>query len=146
MNHTNPKKNAKEPYLLLITNMDKPAASIAQIYPIRWKIEHCFKHLKSNSFHLETINLKGSARQHLLMAVMVFAYVLSVVEGLKVYHTAALKEYHGEERLSKVESVFRVGMNQLAQYCSSLLHFCDFITRRIKQALGGYRSANLLNV
>jgi hypothetical protein len=142
----NPKKNAKEPYLLLITNMDKPAATIAQIYPIRWKIEHCFKHLKSNGFCLETINLKGAARQHLLMAVMVFTYVLSVMEGLKVYDTVAVKEYHGEERQSKAESVFRVGINQLAQYCTSLVHFCEFITQRIKQALGGYRSANILNV
>ena len=79
----NPKKNAKEPYLLLITNMDKPAVTIAGTYPIRWKIEHCFKHLKSNGFCLETINLKGSARQHLLMAVMVFSYVLLIIEGLK---------------------------------------------------------------
>jgi len=142
----NPKKNAKEPYLLLITNMDKPAVTIAHIYPIRWKIEHCFKHLKSNGFCLETINLKGSARQHLLMAVMVFAYVLSIVEGLKVYHTVAIKTYHEEERLSKAESVFRTGINQLAQYCTSLVSFCQFITEGIKQALSGYRSANLLNV
>ena len=126
--------------------MDKPAVTIAHIYPIRWKIEHCFKHLKSNGFCLETINLKGSARQHLLMAVMVFAYVLSIVEGLKVYHTVAIKTYHEEERLSKAESVFRTGINQLAQYCTSLVSFCQFITEGIKQGLSGYRSANLLNV
>ena len=142
----NPKKNAKEPYLLLITNIDKPAIVIAQIYPIRWKIEHCFKHLKSNGFCLESINLKGAARQHLLMAVMVFAYVLSVVEGLKVYHGVPLKEYHGQKRQGKAESIFRTGINQLAQHCTSLIHFCNFITQSIKQAVVGYRSANLLNV
>jgi hypothetical protein len=142
----NPKKNAKEPYLLLITNMDKPAITIAAIYPIRWKIEHCFKHLKSNGFCLETINLKGSARQHLLMAVMVFAYVLSIVEGLKIYDTVAIKEYHEEKRHGKAESIFRTGINQLAKYCINLTCFCKFITDRIKQVLSGYRSANLLNV
>jgi len=142
----NPKKNAKEPYLLLITNIDKPAVTIAAIYPIRWKIEHCFKHLKSNGFRLESINLNGAARQHLLMAVMVFAYVLSIIEGLKVYNTVTIKEYHQEKRQGKAESIFRTGINQLAQYCTTLVSFCHFITHRIKQALNGYRSANLLNV
>lgn len=142
----NSKKNAKEPYLLLITNMNKPAPTIACIYPLRWKIEHCFKHLKSNGFCLESINLKGSARQHLLMAVMVFSYILSVTQGLKVYHNVAIKKYHQENRVSKAESVFRVGMEQIAKYSSNLSIFCEFITTQIQLALTGYRSANILIV
>lgn len=142
----NHKKNAREPYLILITNMDKSAKAICEIYPMRWKIEHCFKHLKSNGFNLETINLKGAARQHLLMAIMVFAYVLSVLEGLKAYHTVAVKQYRKEQRQNKAESVFRTGINQLAQHCTTIVHFCQFLTRQIETALGGYRSANFLNV
>ena len=53
----NPKKDPKEPLVYLITNLDKEAKKIAQTYAIRWKIEHCFKHLKSNGFQLEQINL-----------------------------------------------------------------------------------------
>jgi hypothetical protein len=142
----NHKKNAKEPYLILLTNMDKSAKAICEIYPIRWKIEHCFKHLKSNGFCLETINLKGPARQHLLMALMVFTYILSVLEGLKVYHTVAVKKYHEEQREGKAESVFRAGINQLAQHCVTFVRFCRFLTAQIKTALRSYRSANLLNV
>jgi len=142
----NHKKNAKEPYLILITNIDQPAKAICEIYPMRWKIEHCFKHLKSNGFCLETINLKGPARQHLLMAVMVFAYTLSVLEGLKVYHTVPVKQYHEEQRQSKAESVFRAGINQLAQHYTTIVCFCRFLTRQINIALGAYRSANFINV
>lgn len=132
--------------MVLITNMDRHAKGVCEIYPIRWKIEHCFKHLKSNGFCLEAINLKGPVRQHLLMAVMVFAYTLSILEGLKIYDNVAIKHYHHEQRQGKAESVFRVGINQLAQHCTTIVYFCQFLTAQIKAALTAYRSADLLNV
>ncbi len=141
----NPNGDAKEPVIFLITSINAPAPNIAAQYSIRWKIEHCFKHLKSNGFSLESINLKGSARQKLLMAVMIFAYTLSVMEGLKNYDKVSIKKY-ADGRISKAESVFRVGINQLAQYFSSLTRFCEFITSEIHHALYGYRSAIFLNV
>lgn len=54
----NPKNDPKEPFLYLITNLDLPARAIGDIYRLRWKIEYCFKHLKTNGFQLEQINLK----------------------------------------------------------------------------------------
>jgi transposase len=69
-------KNPKNaPVVYSITNLDKPAKSIALSYAGRWKIEHCFKHLKSNGFQLEEINLKHESRCRLLMAVTIMAYL-----------------------------------------------------------------------
>lgn len=51
----NPDKNAKEELVFLISNRTDKAAQIAYIYRVRWKIEHCFKQLKSNGFNLEAI-------------------------------------------------------------------------------------------
>src|SRR5690606_33407516 len=48
----NPKADAKEPLLYFISSLDLPAPNIVCHYPIRWQIEMCSKHLKSNGFDL----------------------------------------------------------------------------------------------
>jgi hypothetical protein len=73
----NPDKSAKEEVIFLITNVTDHAYKISCIYRMRWKIEHCFKHLKSNGFNLEAMNVKGKAKQNLLLAIVVFTYTLS---------------------------------------------------------------------
>lgn len=141
----NPKQTGKDPVIFLLTNRDEPARSISGQYPIRWKIEHCFKHLKSNGFKLEAVNLSGDARCKLLMAVMVFAYVLSVLEGLKEYDKVPVKTYRdGLE--SKAASVFRSGIDKVTAKCSSLERFCEYIVSDIRKALKAYRSGNLIIV
>ena len=141
----NPKKNAKEDILFLITNIIKPASHIVRIYPIRWKIEHCFKHLKSNGFQLECINLKGPARTTLLMAIMVFTYVLSIHEGLKNYKHVAMKKYKDGSQTKEV-SVFRYGIDKIGEYLWSFYEFCRFIITQIGKAISLYKSPSAINV
>lgn len=141
----NPKKNAREKVLFLITNIQKPASQIVRIYPIRWKIEHCFKHLKSNGFQLECINLKGAARTTLLMAIMVFAYVLSIHEGLKGYKQVPMKKYMDGSQAKEV-SVFRSGMDKMGEYLWSFYEFCLYIITQINQAIHMYKSPFSINV
>ena len=43
-----------EPFLYLITTVDD-IDQAAQLYRMRWKIECCFKHLKTNGFNLEAL-------------------------------------------------------------------------------------------
>ena len=78
----NADKNAKEEIIFLISNRTDSAVKIAYVYGIRWKIEHCFKQLKSNGFNLEAMNIRGRAKQNLMIAIIVFTYVLSILEGL----------------------------------------------------------------
>lgn len=133
----NPDPKAKKPVILLITNINEHALKVAAAYPIRWKIEHCFKHLKSSGFCLENINLSGKARPKLLMAVVVFAY--SVVEGLKSYKAVKVKTYSDESQ-HKAVSVCRYGLSPIANFCSSVQNLCAFLTQEIERLQGKYRS------
>ena len=60
---------AKEPFIFFITNMEKIELA-AQDYRKRWKIEVCFKHLKSFGFNLEDFNMAGQHKTNILMAVL----------------------------------------------------------------------------
>ena len=141
----NPDENRKEPYILLITSLDKSAYEIAQVYLIRWKIEHCFFHLKSNGFNLEAMNLKNSSRCKLLMAIVVFAYLLSVQEGLKTYDQVPLKQYDNGE-VWKEKSVFRHGFEKMVIHCISILSFCKFLVHEIRRVSKVYQSPKSINV
>ena len=141
----NPNKTAKEPIIFLITNIDKAAPRIAAMYRIRWTIEHCFKQLKSNGFNLESMNLKGSARRNLLMAIVIFTYVLSILEGLKDYKKVPLKTYK-DGTVTKAVSVFRHGIDRLVIICQSLEAFSKYVFQAFKHNKMKYNSAKLLNV
>jgi hypothetical protein len=129
----NPKNDPKEPFLYLITNLDLPARAIGSIYSLRWKIECCFKHLKTNGFQLESINLKTESRTRLLMAITVFAYVISIHEGIKNYKNVPIKTYKDGSQ-EKQESLFRYGINKVVAFCLSFSTFCTYILKKIKQS------------
>ncbi len=136
----NPSYSIKDPVIYLLTNLiEKPAKQIAEDYCIRTKIEQCFKHLKSNGFHLEQINLRTKSRCRLLMAVTVFTYVLSVNEGLKTYEQVPNKIYP-DGTIEKAVSVFRYGFDQLISRCTNLFDFYKYITNQIDQSLKLYQS------
>jgi hypothetical protein len=141
----NPDPKAKEPVILLVTNLGWPACAVADVYPVRWKIEHCFKHLKSNGFRLEGINLADKARPKILMAVVVFAYTFSVHEGLKTYDAVEVKTFADGTR-HKAVSVFRYGLSLISGYLGSLQEFCGFLHREIRWAASKYRSPDAIIV
>ena len=141
----NPKHDPKEPVIYLVSNLDLPGRKIAEMYPIRWKIEHCFKHLKSNGFNLEQINLKTRSRCKLLMAIMVFTYVLSIHEGLKEYQAVPEKEYP-DGTCSKAVSVFRFGIDNLMRHLGSFIKFCNYIISEIELTKTLYNSPKSINV
>jgi hypothetical protein len=141
----NPKPDAEEPIIYLITDLKETARRTAYRYPIRWKIEHCFKHLKSNGFDLEAINLQGEARRTLLMAVVVFSYVLSIHHGLKTYHKVRTRTFANQQTY-KVESLFRYGINQIAQHCRDWTEFLRFLIDNIRCAKTQYRSPDSIIV
>jgi hypothetical protein len=141
----NPDKNAKEEIIFLVSNLAKSAVKIAFIYRVRWKIEHCFKQLKSNGFDLEAMNVKGKAKQNLLLAIVVFTYVLSILEGLKEYKKIPLKEY-ADGKISKAVSVFRNGVDKTVILTASLEAFFMYILLQFQKLKVSYSSSVLLNV
>ncbi|MGB0840010.1 MAG: transposase [Chitinophagales bacterium] len=141
----NPDKNAKEALLFLISNRTDKAFKIAFIYKIRWTIEHCFKQLKSNGFNLEQVNIRGKAKQNLMLAIVIFTYVLSVLEGLHNYKKIASKRY-ADGTITKAVSVFRNGLDKIVVLTSSLLKFIKYILKKIRKTEMTYKSSILLNV
>lgn len=61
-----------------------------------------------------------------MMAVVVFAYVLSIKEGLKTYRRVRVKEYADGSK-EREESVFRFGINSLVRFCQNLATFCHYV-------------------
>jgi hypothetical protein len=141
----NPDKNAKEDLVFLITNVTDKAYKISFIYRTKWKIEHCFKQLKSNGFDLESMNVKGKAKQNLLLAIVVFTYTLSVLEGLKNYKKIAVKNY-SDGTTSKAVSVFRHGTDKIVIITNSLDAFIKYILAELHRCQKSYSSSVLLNV
>ena len=119
----NRRQDADDPLVLLVTSLREPARSIADKYRMRWKIEAFFRHMKTNGFSLEAMNLGTESRCQLLMAIVVFAYVLSIKEGLKTYSKVRIKLYPDGAQ-EREESVFRHGLNSLMRFCANLLTFC----------------------
>lgn len=57
----NPHPQGKEELMILITSIDQSIYNTVRDYLKRWKIEHCFRQLKSNGFDLKVINLGSNS-------------------------------------------------------------------------------------
>jgi hypothetical protein len=131
--------------LLLLSSLQDSPAAIAGAYLRRWKIESCFRHLKSNGFNLEQVNLRGEARSKLLMAAMVFAYVLSIHEGLKTYKKVR-DVSRSDGTIHKAESLFRHGFDNLVAKVCSLEKILRYVVTEVCWAMKAYRSVKWLVV
>lgn len=100
-------------------------------------MEQCFKALQSNGFNLEAMNLKQSAKIKLLLAVVVFAYVLSIMESEKHKRQIALKRYI-DQSTAPAQSLFKKGLDVLN---STLIWFEQFLTylRAVFDSVSGRR-------
>ena len=97
---------------------------------MRWKIELCFKHLKTNGFDLEAMNLRGSRKRNLMVGVVVFLYVLAVREGLLATESAkhckkTYKTFKKSTSKTLAVSFFRKGVSTLHRKIS---RFNEIIT------------------
>lgn len=130
----NPKVDAEQPLVYLISTLKKKK-QIVQAYPIRWTIECCFKHLKSNGFELEAINFKDGEKIKLMMAIVVFLYALCIEQGWLQYRNMKKSDWkkfqNGDTTLAV--SVFRKGRSYLAAKFNNLASFLQFLTLMLKQ-------------
>ena len=108
----------KDPYIYLLTNLDEPETT-GEVYRLRWTIECCFGHLKSNGFNLEEQGFQGEHQVEIIMAVLVFLYTLCLVGGIlqeaeqeKTSTKKPLKKYANGKKYRQ-RSLFRIGLEKM---------------------------------
>ena len=124
--------NKDEPIVYLITNI-LTKKRVGKQYAKRWKIEYCFKHLKTNGFNLEDMSLTDLKKIRLMISLVVVAYILAVREGIiqeKKQKVHVIK-YKNGDKLPAV-SIFRNGLQSISNQIVSWLDF-DYYLRFIKQ-------------
>jgi len=129
----NPKKGAEEPLVYFISTL-RDKRKIVKVYPIRWKIECCFKHLKSNGFNLEELNFSNKEKIKLMMAIVSFLYVLCIHQGLLAYSKlkkSDFKKYRDGTKTLAV-SIFRKGKAIVAGKFHHLKSFIRFLIAVLK--------------
>ncbi|WP_373515957.1 transposase [Persicitalea sp.] len=105
--------NLDEPIVYLITSV-LGSKRMGKRYARRWKIEYCFKHLKTNGFNLEDVALTDLKKIRLMVSLVVAAYVLAVREGVigaKRRKPRTIKYRDGERYLAV--SIFRAGLQEI---------------------------------
>lgn len=128
----NPKYDPKEPYIYFISDM-QDAKAIASHYLKRWKIECCFKHLKSNGFNIEDINLKVDDKIELMMGVLAMVYILAVKEGLLSHKLKPipLKKYKDGKIYLSI-SIFRMGLAIIQTLFMKINKLIEYIGNQLK--------------
>lgn len=124
----NPKSTADEPLFYYISTLQKKK-EIVKAYPIRWSIETCFKHLKSNGFNLESLNFKNGNKIKLMMGIVVFLYAICIKQGLIQYKQIMKSDWKNYADGSKTlaVSVFKKGQSFIASKLINLKSFLAFL-------------------
>lgn len=128
----NPKHDPKEPYIYFISDL-QDARAIANHYLKRWKIECCFKHLKTNGFNIEDINLKKDEKIELMMGLLAMVYILAVREGLLSHKRKPIpwKKYKDGKKYLSI-SIFRLGMAIIQTVFTKINTFFKYIENQLK--------------
>ena len=125
----NPKVNAKEPVFIFLTTLPD-AKKAATAYAIRWKIECLFKHLKTNGYNLEDINLKDTGKNLLMFAVVAAAYVLAIREGIQLKDNISTNQYADGSKWPET-SVFKQGLAVLTYKCLRFIGILKYVFKAI---------------
>lgn len=130
----NLKHDRKEPYIYFISNIENAKMVLAH-YLERWKIECCFRHLKSNGFDMEAMNLKTDNKIELMMGMVATAYVTAIREGMLKFIQKPFRiiKYKNGKEYYEV-SVFRKGIEILEAYIFDMFSFLKYLLKTLKYA------------
>ena len=121
----NPKADAEESIMIFLTSLPN-ATKAAELYVKRWKIECLFRHLKTNGYNLEDLNLKDPGKNLLMMAIVTCAYTLAIREGWKRRGRIPLQQYRDGTETPEV-SIFREGLAILTAKCFRFIDFVKYL-------------------
>ena len=127
----NLKQDRKEPYIFFISNMED-AWDILKQYKERWKIECCFRHLKSNGFDMEAMNMKQDVKIELMTGIVVAAYAIAIREGVLAYSRKPFrkKKYKNGKVYYEV-SIFRKGLEIIDGILNNSISLLKYLIRSI---------------
>lgn len=125
----NPKIEAEEPVFIFLTTLTD-ASKAAQAYVKRWKIECLFRHLKTNGYHLEDLNLKNTGKNLLMFAIAATAYVLAIREGEKRIDKIPNNKYADGSHWPET-SIFREGLAILTSICYQFVDFLNHVFKAL---------------
>lgn len=119
--------NNNEPIVYVITNvLDKQRTG--KKYAKRWKIEYCFKHLKTNGFNLEDMSMTDLKKIRLMISLVVVAYILAIREGIiqqKIQKIRTIKYRNGDKY--PAVSIFKNGLQAIANLIVSWVDLYKYI-------------------
>ena len=125
----NKEEAKKDPVIFLITNaLDKNR--VGKKYHQRWKIEYCFKHLKTNGFNIEDIGFKKIHKLQFLIAVVIVIYILAVCKGLiadKKDKSNSKWKIYNSGLVSRATSIFRQGLFMLKSTIYNIRQMRSFL-------------------
>ena len=104
----------------------RPAGKTVDQYLKRWRTECLFRHLKTNGFHLEDLNMSCPLKSNLMMAVVCLAYVISIRAGWKDREAIRQIQFD-DETVLPAQSVFRHGLSKVFYWCGSFQRFISFL-------------------
>jgi hypothetical protein len=105
-------------YLITISNI--PNINYFEEYRHRWDIECLFKCLKTKGFNLESTKITSLIRLNNLMSVLVLAFTWCCVIGTIVNQTKPIRLAKRGQKMIKVTSFFRYGLDYLKNIISNL--------------------------
>ena len=121
----NPKHSSPEPVFIFLTTLSD-AKKAADIYAKRWKIECLFKHLKTNGYNLEDLNLKDTGKTLLMFTIVATAYVLAIREGICRKAKIPTNRYADGSQWPQT-SLFREGLAILTSKCHQFIDFLKYV-------------------
>jgi hypothetical protein len=128
--YRNENQNEKEPLVYLLTNRLN-AKRIGKQYRKRWKIEYCFKHLKTNGFNLEQVAFQDTNKIRLLISFVIVAYILALEQGiLQEKHNPVRHIRYISGKKYRSVSIFRDGLQKLKEKLTCLIDFREYLHNR----------------
>lgn len=127
----NLKQDRKEPYIFFISNITN-AWEVLNHYTERWKIECCFRHLKSNGFDMEAMNLTQDLKIELMTGIVITAYAIAIREGILAYIRKPFrkKKYKNGKEYHEI-SIFRKGLEMIDGIIDNFISLLKYLISAI---------------
>jgi len=112
----NDSQRAKSDYIYLMTNMED-IKEASMFYRKRYKIEICFKHLKSTGLNLEDLAIQGEHKIDLMFGVLTIVYLMAIQKGIVHFEEKEPQEMRlftaSKPFIAPAKSVFMKGFEEI---------------------------------
>lgn len=110
-----PDRQEKDGFIAFLSD-NNDYTYIQNMYAKRWKIEVFFKHIKTNGFNFEDLNISKIEKINLFMAVVSFAYLMAVEKGINKESEQEIKMKKSKGKEWKKVSTFRLGLRNIVNF------------------------------